>query len=192
MAATAKGAAGIGPDGKLASVSTRLTHWQSTQTAEVKKKLAISNRVCFCVPRYLVLRSVVGAAANIGRISAQDAQLTRAAGKAETAQAPILRRQDLALTALESKQKASGIVDLRQTQITARMEGMAVYANAAGTGRVTGQSSRTGIAEKSTNCSSSSNGRTKPTRSWAMWSVFSFSTRTRANAPSPGSWLAIA
>jgi uncharacterized repeat protein (TIGR01451 family) len=131
--------AGIGQDGRLVGLdpSDTLAEYNDSRG---QKKIAVSNRVCFCVPRYLVMKSLVGAAANIGRTSAQDAKIARAAGKAETAQTPVLKQQQLALTALESKQKASGIVDLHQTQVTARMEGMALYANAAGTGRVTGQS----------------------------------------------------
>jgi uncharacterized repeat protein (TIGR01451 family) len=130
--------AGYGPDGKLVGLDASDTVAQYMDSRG-NPKIAVSNKVCLCVPRFLLVRTALAPASNTIQTGLGDTRVIRAPVTAESQFGTLEHHRDLALISLAAGKKASGIVNLQQTMVMGRVEGLAVYANAEETGHVTGK-----------------------------------------------------
>ena len=129
--------AGIGPDGKLRGVDPSDTVAQYDDSRG-GRKIAISNKVCFCVPRYLVLRSEMTTATSSVRTGPNNAYLAQAPAKAQLDVGTIEHHENTSLAGLSTRVRSSGIVQLQVTNVVGR----AGRRDADGSGPVYGQGQR--------------------------------------------------
>jgi uncharacterized repeat protein (TIGR01451 family) len=129
--------AGIGPDGKLRGVdpSDTVAQYDDSQGA---RKIAISNKVCFCVPRYLILRNEMTPAANSVRIGPNDAYLAQAPANTQLDIGTVEHHEDISPAAVSTRMRASSIVQLQQTMVVGNIEGLKVMDQVQYTGQVIG------------------------------------------------------
>src|SRR5205823_1624820 len=107
--------------------------------AQGRVKIAVSNKVCFCVPRYLLVRTAITTASNVSRVNTGDTRVAHAPGQAQQLVATNENHLGTALGGLTTRIKTSSLVNLQMVQIIGRMEGLAIYSNAVGTGHITGK-----------------------------------------------------
>jgi uncharacterized repeat protein (TIGR01451 family) len=129
--------AGIGPDGKLRGVdpSDTVAQYDDSRGA---RKIAISNKVCFCVPRYLVLRNETTTAASSVRIRPNDAHLSQAPGETQMDIGTVERHEDISLSAVSTRMRASSLLQLQQTMVVGDVAGLKVMDQVQYTGQVAG------------------------------------------------------
>jgi uncharacterized repeat protein (TIGR01451 family) len=128
--------AGIGPDGKLRGVdpSDTVAQYDDSQGA---RKIAISNVVCFCVPRYLVLRNEMTTVANSVRVWANDAHLSQAPGKTQMDIGTVEHHEDISLAGVSTQMRSSSFIQLQQTMVVGDIAGLKVMDQIQYTGKVT-------------------------------------------------------
>jgi len=129
--------AGVGPDGKLVGLDPSDTVAQYMDSLG-RPHVAVSNKVCLCVPRYLLVRTAITPATNIIQTGVGDTRIVHAPVQAQLELTPILNQQEVHPVGLTTSVKASALVNLQQTIVIGKLEGVAVFANAEGTGHVTG------------------------------------------------------
>jgi uncharacterized repeat protein (TIGR01451 family) len=130
--------AGIGANGKLVGLDpsdTVAQYFDSHGTA----RIAISNQVCICVPRYVLVRTAIAPAIHTLPTGIGDTQIAQAPAKSELPTAAIQYQQGTSLVAMNGRLKASGIVNLQEVQVVGSIEGLVVHAHVEGTGDVTGK-----------------------------------------------------
>ena len=125
-------------NGKLVGLDPSDTVAQYVDSKGVQR-IAVSNKVCLCVPRFLLVRTAIAPAVNTAGTPTGDARTTRSPVYSQSHAFPLDKNQDTGLDIMVSGQKASGLVNLEQTVAVARMEGLVIYANAEGAGHVTGK-----------------------------------------------------
>jgi len=130
--------AAIRPDGKLVGLDPSDTVAQYIDSRG-NSKIAVSNKVCLCVPRFLLVRTAITTSSNTTSTGPGDTRIAQAPAKSELKMVPLEHHQDTNLGALASRQKLSGLVNLQQTQVVGQSEGLVIYANAEGTGHITGK-----------------------------------------------------
>jgi uncharacterized repeat protein (TIGR01451 family) len=138
--------AGFGPGGKIVGLDPSDTIAEYVN-ARGEKKLAVSNKVCFCVPRYLVVKSTQSLAGHVAQTAASDALAKSAPSAAASVRGASERKLETAALGMASRQGVSGIEDLRQTNVTGLLGGTAVYANVTTTGKLTGRCPEPELAE---------------------------------------------
>jgi uncharacterized repeat protein (TIGR01451 family) len=133
-------------DGKLLGLDPSDTVAQYIDSCGTPK-IAISNKVCLCVPRYILIRNAINPSINTTSIFTGDTRIARAPAKSQLETIALDYHQISNLAAVSSRQKASALVNLQQTQVVGRSEGVVIYANAEGTGHITGMCAPPEIAE---------------------------------------------
>jgi uncharacterized repeat protein (TIGR01451 family) len=128
---------GLRADGKLVGLDPADTVAQYVDSCG-NVKIAISNKVCLCVPRYLLIRTAIAPASNTTATNTGDTRIAQAPARAQLEIGPLEYDQNINPGALSSRLKASGLVNLQQTQVVGQCEGVLVHANAEGTGQITG------------------------------------------------------
>jgi uncharacterized repeat protein (TIGR01451 family) len=128
---------GLRPDGKLVGLDPADTVAQYVDNCG-NPKIAVSNKVCLCVPRYLLIRTAIAPASNTTSTQPGDTRVSQAPAKWQLETGPIEYQQNINLATVSTWQKPSGLVNLQQTQVVGRSEGLVIYANAEGVGHVTG------------------------------------------------------
>jgi uncharacterized repeat protein (TIGR01451 family) len=125
-------------DGKLVGLDPSDTVAQYVDSCG-NAKIAVSNKVCLCVPRYLLIRTAIATAANVIGTAPGNTNAAAAPAKSQLETVALEYDQQTYLQALTSRQKLSAVMNLQQTQVVGRSEGLVIYANAEGTGHVTGK-----------------------------------------------------
>ena len=138
--------AGIGPNGKLVGLDPADTVAQYFDSRGTQK-IAISNKVCLCVPRYLLIRTAVATASNTLGTGTGDTRVVHAPANAQLESFSVTYQQDINLRTMLAGQRASGVSNFQQTQAFGQMEGVVVYAKAEGTGSVTSKCPEPLLAE---------------------------------------------
>jgi uncharacterized repeat protein (TIGR01451 family) len=130
--------AGINPDGKLVGVdpSDTVARYVDSQG---NIKVAVSNKVCLCVPRYLLVRTAFSPAVNTMLTGPGDTRVVHGPMQAQREMVIREQRLETTLAGLTTRIKASSVINLQQLQITARVEGLVIYVNGVGTGHITGK-----------------------------------------------------
>jgi uncharacterized repeat protein (TIGR01451 family) len=138
--------AGIGPGGKLVGLdaSDTVAQWFDSHG---KQKIAVSNKVCLCVPRYVLIRTAITTAANTVGTAPVDANAILTPAKAQCNSFPITYQQELIARNILAAQKASGVINVQQVQAIGQMEGIVVYARAEGPGSITSACPEPHLAE---------------------------------------------
>jgi uncharacterized repeat protein (TIGR01451 family) len=140
--------AGIGPDGKLVGLDPSDTVAQYIDSRG-NKKIAISNRVCFCVPRYLIIRTAITTASNSVRTNTGDTRLVQAPRQTQTTVGSVEREWGTRPGGLLGRTRPSGITNIEQTQVVGKMEGLLLVSHVVYTGHVTGRCPEPTLAEPS-------------------------------------------
>src|SRR5207237_5777095 len=99
---------------------------------------AISNRVCFCVPRYLLLRTEFTAASNVARTAPGKTLLALVPGRTQLIVGPLERDQEVVLGGVFNKIRASAVFNRQQTSVVRRIDGLEIREQVQFTGKVTG------------------------------------------------------
>jgi uncharacterized repeat protein (TIGR01451 family) len=128
---------GYGPDGKLRGLDPSDTVAQYVD-GHGNPKIAISNRVCLCVPRFVVLRSALTPALNIARTQPGDTNVAHFPGVMDIERRPQVERLDVGPASLNSQQRTSSLSQETHTFIMARIEGLHFVTTETSTGHVTG------------------------------------------------------
>jgi uncharacterized repeat protein (TIGR01451 family) len=136
----------VRPDGKLVGLDPSDTVAQYCDGCG-HIKIAVSNKVCFCVPRYLLIRTVITPAGNALSVGPGNVLLANAPAKSELELTPVQYQSAANLAAVSSRIKASALVNLQQTQVVGNVEGLVVYTNATEVGNVTGMCAPPEICE---------------------------------------------
>jgi uncharacterized repeat protein (TIGR01451 family) len=129
--------AGIGPDGKLRGVDPSDTVAQYDDSRGLRR-VAISNKVCFCVPRYLVLRNEMTTVSNSVRTQVGDTVQARAPGKAQIEVGTVEHHENLSPAGIIMQMRVSSLTSEQQTSVVGRVEGVAIRDQVQYTGQVTG------------------------------------------------------
>jgi uncharacterized repeat protein (TIGR01451 family) len=128
---------GLRADGKLVGLDPSDTVAQYQDSCG-NVKIAVSNKVCLCVPRYLLFRNAIAPAGNIAITFPGDTRIAQAPAKALLELGPLEYDQKTSPGALSTRFKASGLFNLQQTQVVGEVEGVLVHTTAEITGEVTG------------------------------------------------------
>ena len=129
--------AGILRDGKLVGLDASDTVAQYRDSLG-NHKIAVSNKVCLCVPRFLLIRSAISPVGSILPTNLYDTRVAKAPVGSQGILAPWEKLGELVPAAAIGRQRASAIVNLQHTEVVGRVESLIIYANAEGLGHVTG------------------------------------------------------
>jgi uncharacterized repeat protein (TIGR01451 family) len=129
--------AGLAPDGKLRGLDPSDTIAQY-HDSEGLPRIAISNKVCFCVPRYLVLRTEMTTASNIARTGPGDTRVVHAPGEAQKQVVPLEQHGETGPGGLSTQVRPAAVQNTQQVSVTGKVEGVEVRDTIVGTGDVTG------------------------------------------------------
>jgi uncharacterized repeat protein (TIGR01451 family) len=137
---------GYGPDGKLRGLDPSDTVAQY-RDSKGNPKLAISNCVCLCVPRFLVLRTELATAVSVTQTKPGDTRIALVPGGIEFQTNALVEVQDLGLAGLIGVQRVSNLSQEQHTLILFRVEGLHRLTSETKTGSVTGSCPPPELAE---------------------------------------------
>lgn len=104
-----------------------------------RKRLAVSNRVCLCVPRFVLLRTETQLGNQVALVGTHGMQGLKGFARFESRQ-PLQENTNLTmLDSMANRQKASGNVTQYGTAITGKVEGLEIKSSMAVTQLVDGQ-----------------------------------------------------
>jgi uncharacterized repeat protein (TIGR01451 family) len=129
--------AGYGPDGKLRGLDPSDTIAQY-HDSKGNPKIAISNRVCLCVPRFVVLRTELATTFNASQTKTGDTRIFQSPGKMEIQANTQIQQQESGVARLDSQQRPSSLLQEQHAYVTGRVEGLQVVSSDTKTGNVTG------------------------------------------------------
>jgi uncharacterized repeat protein (TIGR01451 family) len=129
--------AGYGPDGKLRGLDPSDTIAQF-HDSKGNPKIAISNRVCLCVPRFVVLRTELSTAFNMAQTKTGDTRIFQAPGKVQIEANTLIQKQDSGVAGLNSQQRPSSLQQEQHAYVTGRVEGLQLVSSDTKTGNVAG------------------------------------------------------
>jgi uncharacterized repeat protein (TIGR01451 family) len=138
--------AGITRDGKLKGLDPTDTVAEYTDSKGMKK-LAVSNRVGLCVPRFLVIKTELNMAAQTARQSPGSAQARQAPSSSVGQMNLKEQSQQQTAEALGSKLKLSGVFNTLGTSVTGRVRGVEIKTNLRSTESVQAVATRPPQAE---------------------------------------------
>lgn len=126
---------GYGPDGKLRGFdsSDTIAEYQDSKNT---RRIAVSNRVCLCVPRFVVLRGEVAVATHLTRVGPGNTVLVQNQVTVLAEQRPQTGAQHQHLSGIVVGQKASGVEAVQVTSVTGRVTGLDTVTRLQGTGNV--------------------------------------------------------
>ena len=91
-----------------------------------RQRLAISNRICLCIPRFIVVRSETVIANQVALMGPGALKSASGAGDIQRAQPTLEHYQKLQLEHVGSNQKASGTIQTMGTMVTGRIDNLVV------------------------------------------------------------------
>jgi uncharacterized repeat protein (TIGR01451 family) len=116
---------GFGPDGKLRGLDPSDTVAQYVD-GKGRHRLVVSNRVCLCVPRFIVVRGETQPIAQMGLTAVGRAHVATAYDVVAGQQALVTKSQNTYLETAAQKQRPSATANLYGTAVTGRMRGLEV------------------------------------------------------------------
>ncbi len=116
---------GFGPDGKLRGVDPSDTVAEYTDSRG-RRRLVVSNRVCLCVPRFIITRGESLPIAQVGLVGLGKATVTNGFDIVANRQTPLTQSQRVTLETTREKQRPSGTTNLYGTLITGRLHGVEI------------------------------------------------------------------
>jgi uncharacterized repeat protein (TIGR01451 family) len=125
------------PDRKLVGLDPSDTVAQYIDNCGIPK-IAISNKVCLCVPRYLLVRNAISISSNVVSTAPGNTLAEMAPVKAKLETLALEYNQKTNTSAVSSRIKASALINLEQVQVVGQVEGVDVYATVESTGNITG------------------------------------------------------
>lgn len=119
--------AGLDPLGRLTGVdpSDTVAEYSDSQG---RRRVAISNRVCLCVPRFLVVRAETTLAGQVGRAGPGVARTTAAQITLLTERPVFQDTRNFFLEGVSGGQRPSGAVNVEGPAVTGRIDGVVVHA----------------------------------------------------------------
>jgi uncharacterized repeat protein (TIGR01451 family) len=129
--------AGIGPDGKLRGLDPSDTVAEYTDS-QGQRRLAVSNRIGLCIPRFLIVKSEAALAEQTVLVSTGSAHVThgRSLMRAETP--PLAKVQNQHLAGTEGRQRLSANEFTSGTAVIGKIDGLTIMASIQDTGTMTG------------------------------------------------------
>jgi uncharacterized repeat protein (TIGR01451 family) len=128
---------GYDADGKLRGLDPSDTVAQY-RDSKGNPKIAISNKVCLCVPRFVVLRTELTTAFNTSITKPGDTTLVQAPSRITVPFAVQVEKIDLGPAGLSSLLRVSTLWQEQHTVIIGRVEGVQIVSTEVKTGDVTG------------------------------------------------------
>jgi uncharacterized repeat protein (TIGR01451 family) len=128
---------GYGPDGKLRGLDPSDTVAEYIDD-KGRKRITPSNRVCLCIPRYVITRGEVAPVAQIGLSAPGAAKLVNGLDVVAGQQVIATQGQKAMLEVARQKQHASGTSNIYGTAITGRIQGLEVKTSLRALERVEG------------------------------------------------------
>lgn len=108
------------------------------QDSRGRQRIAASNRVCVCVPRFVVLRNELVLGNQIALLGPGAAQSLKGFARLDGRMPLIERSSNTLLDSMATRNKLSGTTNLYGTAITGKLEGLEIKATLHGTGTVDG------------------------------------------------------
>jgi uncharacterized repeat protein (TIGR01451 family) len=128
---------GFGPDGKLRGVDSSDTVAEYVDS-KGKKRLAVSNRVALCVPRFIVARTETMPLSQVASVGLAKTHSTNGYDLVVGKQSLQMQAQTALLEVTGQKQKASGTSNQYGTAIVGRVRGVVVKSSLQALARVEG------------------------------------------------------
>jgi uncharacterized repeat protein (TIGR01451 family) len=128
--------AGYDADGRLRGLDPTDTVAEY-EDSQGRRRIAVSNRVCICVPRYLVLRGETRSAARLALVGPEGARVVQAGSLLRTQQAALVERQREHAGAVGARQRPSRAETALGTAVFGQLEGLHVVGTVRGPGAVT-------------------------------------------------------
>jgi uncharacterized repeat protein (TIGR01451 family) len=120
--------AGFGRDGKLKGLDPTDTIAEYTDSRG-NRKLAASNRVALCVPRFIIFKTELGLATQAARLSVNNA-LTMAAPSASVGQVGLKEQsQQKHPESIRTQMKLSGTFNTLGTSVMGKLQGLEIKSN---------------------------------------------------------------
>ncbi len=116
---------GFGPDGKLRGLDPSDTVAEYTDSRG-RKRLAVSNRVCLCVPRYIITRGETLPAGQLALVGVGKAQAANQFDVVASRQALITREQRVGPEVTAQQVHPSGTINHYGTAIVGRVQGLEI------------------------------------------------------------------
>src|SRR5262249_42293110 len=120
--------AGFGPGGKLVGVDPADTVAEYVDS-KGRKRIACSNRVCLCVPRYVIIRAERSPGEQVALMGPEVAHAARAGLAFTSLLPPLVQHQNIHLEAMAARQRPSGTEQIVGTAVTARVNGLKITAS---------------------------------------------------------------
>ncbi len=128
---------GYGPDGRLLGLDASDTVAEYTDSQN-QRRIAVSNRVCLCIPRFLVMRGEAAALAHVALTGPGRATLVQNQGTLLSQRQAFVETQQAHLSSLAAGQKSSTTGAVQVTSVSGRYSGLDVVARVRGTQDVSG------------------------------------------------------
>lgn len=103
-----------------------------------RRRLAVSNRVCLCVPRFLIMRAEIGIVGYDSVVSRVDTQKVQGAERVVTRQPSLEAQQNDQLAAMQGRTRPTGAVNAVALERLVRLEVLHAYHVDIGLGEVLG------------------------------------------------------
>jgi len=116
---------GLGPDGKLRGLDPSDTVAEYVDS-QGRRRLAVSNRVCLCVPRYVIVRSELLPFAQVALFGPGQTRVARGFDVVASKQELLTRGQKVMLEVARQKERPSGIANIYGTAVTGRLHGLEI------------------------------------------------------------------
>jgi uncharacterized repeat protein (TIGR01451 family) len=116
---------GFGPDGKLRGVDPSDTVAEYSDS-KGRRRLVVSNRVCLCIPRFIITRGETLPLAEVALIGLGKATVTNGYDVVANQQTPLVQSQNVMLETAAQKQRPSGIANQYGTVIVGRLHGLEI------------------------------------------------------------------
>jgi uncharacterized repeat protein (TIGR01451 family) len=129
--------AGHDPQGRLRGLDAGDTLAQYSDS-KGRRHIAVSNRVCICVPRYLVIRTEITPVGQLALVGPYDARVVNAPGLLLGQVPPLAQRQVEVPIGLAARQRPSGTLLATSPVVASRFRGLHVVSAQEGAFHVTG------------------------------------------------------
>jgi uncharacterized repeat protein (TIGR01451 family) len=113
-----------------------------------RKHIAVSNRVCICVPRYLVIRTETIPASQLALVGPFDVRVVKGYGLLKERVPPLEQTQVEVPAGLAARQRLSGSIFVTGPVVVGRVEGAQVVSTLEGAFNVTGSCRKVEVHER--------------------------------------------
>lgn len=127
--------AGFGPDGRLRGLDPSDTVAEYTNSRG-EKRVAVSNRVGLCVPRFIVFRKETQSSSQIALYGPGRATSIQSRDTVHMRVPPVEHTNSQTTDSMQSRVRLSGSITLQGTAIVGKLQGILIYTAAHETGSV--------------------------------------------------------